>query len=460
MSLDTTRMLRHGRLMKWLLIVSATACGGGDSGSSPSDGSSDAPGDNSDAAVSGDAPAAHDCSPNTPAGPVTVWNNSTGLTLVSHDASGAFFKRVTATGISGQIDVPGCGAVTVADSGASRITVFAVEPGDELWVTFPRNHPTPPTMTAQIVVDQPIANVQAYNTTAARSCDGGGSNTGSAPALTLSFTTFCVHPDGKSTVLVYPTNSVTPAPLVYAVFEDVSLSQAIQTPLHVTSWITPPAHHLSLQLAASDPATQAMWMLTSVDRELTFYPGSASAANGPSSTFELDVAYRELGDAVNSFIKLGYPGARTRIIERTLAAPLALQVSSDLSMGLLPFVHSPQRDSDPIRPTVSWTVDSTNIDEDMIRGALPTRLGTSGSGWLFVAPPGTRSIRLPELPSDLVVSFPAGDIEIALSESTSVPGYRAARQDPMVFDGTTTSGLTPVSPGRVLRRSAVNQTFF
>ncbi|MDQ3334503.1 MAG: hypothetical protein M4D80_05040 [Myxococcota bacterium] len=444
--------------MKWFVGAFLVACGGsGSQNTGPSDGSS------LDSSIDGsnpDAPALHACDPSTPDGPVTVWNSFPGAEVISHDVTGAFLGRASSgTGYDVQISVPGCGAVTVVEPGtAARLTFFAVQPGDTIWAS---GHPAQSVtyMDARIVIDQPLANVTTYEATASHFCRGylaPGSN-----EMTMHYSSRCVRPNNTSTVLVYATGNTNPQLIGYSVFADVSLAQTVQTPLRVTSWNTPPMHHISVQLAATEPGRSMAWGISPVDQGFRYERtwGSGATATTTSTTFETDVQYPAFGDAVVSGITIGYPGARSRRIERTLATPLPAQVTEDLSTGLLPAVHSPMRDNDPQRPTLSWTVDSTAIEEDIVVGSILVRVGGSSSGWHLVAPPGTRGLRVPELPADLAASSfgPAADIAVALGESTDVPSYREARQNYNRFMLGSTISIPPLlATGNVARFSAIN----
>jgi len=341
------------------------------------------------------------------------------------------------------------------------MTFFAVEPGDTIFATGHPNQ-TVTTMQARIVIDQPLAHVTYYHATGSHGCSGTLAPSTGSSELPMYYSSRCVRPNGTSTVLVYTSSQTGPQPTEYAFFKDVSLAQSVQTPLRVTSWSTPPMHHISVQLAATEPGSGMIWGLAPIDQGFKYDHMWTNGVTGSTSTsYDTDVQYAEFGDAVASRIAIRYAGERVRKIERILATPLPTQVTEDLSTGLLPSVHSPMRDNDPQRPTLSWTVDSSVIEEDMVLASILAIVGNQGSGWLLIAPPGTRTIRLPEMPADLAISsFGAGeDIAVALEESTDVPSYRQARQDFNRLTWSTFSIPPLIATGNVERQSAINFGF-
>ena len=419
-------------------VLTVMACGGGGPGSVGStdgganDGGSDAETDGSNP----DAPASYGCNPNTPAGLVTAHGHRGDLWLMSHDANGAWLNTVSFGGAySAQIAVPGCGAITVGHpTDPGRFTVLGVQPGDEIFTPATFGGPT---MQTSIVIDQPVAGTVYYTATGSDSC-GGNVSAATSNSFLFYYDSRCTHADGSATVLVQARNNLpgTQVP-VYSVFENVSLAQ----PLHVTSWQSPPTHRLRATLDPAAPALGVGWALASIDQGL-LYDFNSNAQDAVGTVYDVDVRYPELGDAVLSHIQVYYAGTRRRAIHRVLPAPLPAQLDVQLTSDLLPFVHSPLKDTDSVRPTLSWIVDGTTVEEDIVVvGAPVTTVNQLGpnSTWLVFAPPGTRSLRIPEVPPNLRVRFygDPSDLVVHLREFSDVPDYQTARKNPtrMAFEG-------------------------
>jgi hypothetical protein len=430
--------------MSWVrvAVVVAAGCGDRDSGDS-FDATIATDADGSFDGSNGDAPAAHHCNPSKPAGPVTVRRHFPGFRVLSHDATGAYLNQVNAgTSYTAQIDVPGCGAITLIGSGSQpapdRTTILALDPGDEIDI----GGVLEPTMFQQVFIDQPFAGATQYQVVGGNGC--GGLENGTPSSVAVRYDSRCADANGKFTLLAFARDLNLPDGerlLGYAVLEKVSLS----APLHITSWLPPTQHHLTATLDPNVPATSATWLLQTLVNGI-YYDATGKTAVGSASSFDIDLPYAGFGDLAWSNIDLMYPGGRERFHHEVIAAPVPSQVNAQLTTQLMPFVHTGLRDSDPVRPTLSWIVDSNMVEEDIVSISVPVAPLTSpgtGHDWLIFAPPGTRMVRVPEQPASMQVRFPAAAdrVSVKIADFAEAPDYRAARQAPFRF---TTEHSVPV----------------
>lgn len=372
--------------------------------------------------------------------------------VFSHHPDGTLFKRVQSNTHSVMIEVPGCGAITAAPSFAAYFTVFGVEAGDDIYVNRYPGPDIPTTGKLAIAVDAPLANVNYYMADGGALPCTGYALPGAAPSIDLNYSSRCVRPDGKSDVLVYATSTGGSRP-EYAFFTDVTLAQ--QPNLRVANWLTGASHHLSLSLSPQHPASSVVWGLGSMSKTYPYQRSFKSVGNAGSS-FALDQQFAEFGDAASHYIALDYSTGQTRSIDQIIAAPVPSTITEDLEAKLLPLVNAPMLDTDPIRPSVSFTVDPPAIEEDLVRLVVTVSHPMQPQGsWFVLAPPGTRSVRLPEVPAPFQVSFPALPIFGQLADASDVPDYRAARQFSARMNIRTTFRV-PLPVGTVARTSEYN----
>ena len=343
----------------------------------------------------------------------------------SHHPDGTFFKSASSNGNTAMIEVPGCGSVTAADGFTQYITVTGVEPGDNLNVTTSE----PAMMSLPISISVPVAGAKYY-VAQAGPCVG-SVLAGPSPTIMFRYWSGCIDATGKTTILVSAIDDVKTLPQ-HVVFADVMLSQ--QPALNVTSWTTAQPHRLSLTINPQHPA-RIGWFLSPRLKKLR-YQLWYTETQMTGSNFEIDQSFGELGDATSHKITLSYPDGRTRIIEQILGASPPAVILENLEPKLLPFVDTPTRDSDPVRPTISFSTSANVVEEDMVRvGILTQHPQASRAGfWWVVAPPGTRTVRLPEIPSSHTVTFPNNSMWAQLTDSTDIPDYETARQSMTTFD--------------------------
>jgi hypothetical protein len=80
---------------------------------------------------------------------------------------------------------------------------------------------------------------------------------------------------------------------------------------------------------------------------------------------------------------------------------------------------------DPTRSVVSWSVEPSQQIEDAVAIHL---YDDQARLWRIAAPPGTTSLRVPELPQDLRLTFNTKAVAgVTLHEESTVAGYADAR---------------------------------
>jgi hypothetical protein len=412
-------------LRAWWLVIAACSSPGnatGDGGVAPDSTAPDSTGDAStsigDASI-GDAPASHACNPSTPPGPVRVHRNF--VTILTHGSDGSFLGRVVvgATPLFTDVDVPGCGAVTIVFDHRGYETITSVEPGDELF-------DTPPSAgnvhTASVVIDSPLPDATMYRASAGSRCQGGSTSVG----LSVPYSDDCIGPDGNSTVMVWPEPTIG---LRYAVFENGPLVDTQNTPLHVTSWRTDaPLHHMRFEL--DQVADSVACYASSIARSLDFFGAAVSGASAVT-THDFDLKFPEFGDAANYGCDVVHGINHRSYIARVPAPmPAAITLTEE---QLLPRITGIELDADLLRPTVTLSTEPATSDEDFAIMSLTGTTSAHGdiANWRIIVPPGTRAFRVPELPADFQIGFGVAfsGVSAALAESTDLVDYRQARQE-------------------------------
>jgi hypothetical protein len=373
-------------------------------------------------------PPEHACDPNTPAGPVTVHSLQIGSFVIAHDTDGAVLSRVEVPEQNAtiEVDVPGCGAITMIDSSLQLYeTTLRVQPGDVLF-DYPDIRFT--NTGGRLIIEQPVAEAFTYNASAGSTC----SNVGLV-GLPNEFE-FNLYPHCATSpiVVVEPRPQFGPElPLTYAIFENVNLAATEQTPLRVTSWTTDAAPHL--MTIDIGQASGAGCFVASMNAGLEYPTRQYISANNGGTSHELDLRFAEFGDAASLrcqvFPRQDVLREKADFVPAPLAGSLAITEAD-----LLPDVVDVVEDGDPVRPTVSWSVVPDLVEEDFVIANVG---GVAPNGafslWRVVAPPGTRSVQVPDLPPDLQPAFTAPFPTVHLFESTDVPDYSVARTDTYRF---------------------------
>jgi hypothetical protein len=202
----------------------------------------------------------------------------------------------------------------------------------------------------------------------------------------------------------------------YALFEDIDFAATEQTPVHVTSWRTDvQTTRFTFQLAENgyaDCSARSMY-------GFAIYPGGSGSTD--TGTTPIDVKFPAFGDHAAYFCQVSQGEDLRQIFVRTDPLPASIEIPE---LQLLPRILDAQAQADPIRPTVTWTVDR-EADEDMVM----IQMGGSPN-WRIVAPPHVRTIRMPDLPPDLRVTFSdPPSFRVEEFDATFLAGYHDAIRD-------------------------------
>jgi hypothetical protein len=417
-------MLKYG----WLALL--VACGGGGSGASDA---RDASG-TSDAADSGaaiDAPAdAIGCgggSAVTATGPALPAGSTEQLTItaVSHDASGAYCARTTATGANAHltIDVPPGGMLTLVAQSDVReqhtVTWTGVKPGDDL--IFPSLARDADERLIQVQLTIPaLPGVTSYDWSIVCE-DGVGLDTGTAPAGPLSTSSRCRSGSQHVTAWIKAT---TADGTQYASGDVTPIASSGSTVIPIGAW-TP----------AASPTTTITGALAFAHASLGVSPGvrlspfiSTALLNAVPQEGTATFPPQPLPAALAG--EVDYSVYSTRVAALVIHRPYAASPpSADLAVGndFLPAI-SATVDAELPRPQISWTSASAlaGIDIALVRRGF----------WIVVTDGTSSSVRFPELPPDLVPTDNLALFDVDMIESPELDGYDGARRDPLHAYGT------------------------
>jgi hypothetical protein len=377
----------------------------------------------SDAAPS-DAPS-FSCEPGGPAASVRAHAPGFNSTIVIHDADGAVVNTVeTGSAAFVDLEVPACGAVTRIDSNRSLYETTTQIVSGELYTEFVSAGQRID-KSASVVIDSPFMSAPNYLASAGDFCSGQG-----ASSIPLSYSNDCIASDGTGTVLVTPFGT-TSDPFAYALFENVVLAATQQSPLRVTTWREDaPIHQFVIELTS--PASSVGCGASSIVRDLTYRSGSALDTTSSGSSYALDIQFAEFGTGAAYSCTVSQAGNQ-RVHRARVPAPLASSVTLR-DEQFLPQITNPAHDGDPSRPTISWSVEPNTVEEDLVLVAVGGSSPTGFAHWRLIGPPGTRSIRTPQLPADLAfVVSSTTSIGVHLFEASDFPGYREAAADTTRF---------------------------
>jgi hypothetical protein len=390
----------------WFIALVATGCTGSSNDSEPPP-----PGPESE------------CSATAP-GVVRVHSTGFDEIYFTHDATGALVERHDA-GTSKLLDlvVPPCGAVTWLERTRTFFeTTTQLVDGDELYTFL--GSPFVQPQQAEIVIDTPLTGASTYVAYGGDGCSGSGTSN-----ISMSYTSDCTSGDGKGTIVVVPYG--TPPPFAFAVFENVNFAATRTSPLHVTQWqTTAPQHQIALDL---DSAPLAVDCFVGSLRGVLQYSLNQIVVQQPTATSTLDVQFAEFGDGHVYVCEVVRDANRRTYFARKSGAMAAFVTIAEAD--LLSAVVDAGVVLDAARPTIEFTVDREGAEEDVVMGAM---FGISSDGsqqmsWRGVAPPGTRSFRVPELPADLAPVFEVPEPILSLYESTITAGYHDAIHDTTPF---------------------------
>lgn len=222
-------------------------------------------------------------------------------------------------------------------------------------------------------------------------------------------------------------------PGTYAFFDDFTPGQ----PMHVTAWSTsPPPRHVTFHLPFV--ADQTRVFARSEAHGLRFYRHQYSATV-TSANPEVDLRFPEVGEGAVVEVEAQF-GQSLCYWYHDFAAPLATPMDVDLTTQLVPRVASVNQTSDAVRPTVSWTVGAGAAFD-----AFHVKLYGDNKAWGIWVPPDVASLRVPELPANLAVSFAQhlhvpGVASIERAKANGYPDIRSPPDPRFMFPGDTDQG--------------------
>ena len=338
--------------------------------------------------------------------------------LVIHDVFGKVVSRTT-SGAAGVVDVsvPGCGAVT-AVTGKLFHTITYVRDGDELWINAPPEFPAVYLGPARLYIDTPAPGASNYWFVGPVS---GGMVANEPLVRDVTWGSYAVDAQGLTAFAVHAIDPMTGYPDIDTYhFFDVSLSDAMQSPLHLTSWSTQTAtQQVRLQFAQPTEVAAVGIANWAKDSKLWSYAGPTS----PAATVH-DVSIERSAYGTGLIVGASFRNAAMGNLQsysKVVPLPQA-QLVIDLSQELLPEIATISIAPSTSTPTVSWTFQSAPVNPDLM---ILRVLGPIE--WRFALPPGMTSFRFPELPPDLAQNFSTINVGLSAFEASDYSGYAAAR---------------------------------
>jgi hypothetical protein len=163
------------------------------------------------------------------------------------------------------------------------------------------------------------------------------------------------------------------------------------------------------------------------------YPSLGGSAGLPS-TFRTATGF---ADAIQASVFASYAGGTARSLTRRIATPVPAGGFSFDFATAIPLVTAGTTDeSDPRRPTLTWTTDApiTAADGGFVR-FLKYLGGDVQLVWTLVVPPGATSVKAPALPAEADAWLPSGEatmnqsyMDVVFVESDQIPSYATFRK--------------------------------
>lgn len=370
-------------------------------------------------------PPEYECDVTQP-GTVTVHTLNPNIPLLIHDVFGTLVSRTTSDSSANAIvTVPGCGSVTSVQLLAVvpfRIfhTVTYVRDGDVLYIPGPPGMPAQLMGPAHLGIEPPPSGASSYLILGPIESSLVGNQQNDR---NLYWTDGVVDSQGHTTFSVHAIDTTgNPDIHTYHLFKDISLADAVQTPLHLTTWSTNTIVH-QFHVVFSEPLqvvnfNAAMW-------EKDFPYGHYAAPASPmATTHDLSVELSDYGDGVAAgadLVGTSTAGGRWRSIG--VVVPASTNITLDWSSALLPEITGLAAPPSSSRPEVAWTLSAGTYATPDI-----TLLRSRGAiDWRVALPPGRTSYQLPELPPDLAVDLSSSTFAVSLHETSTYSGYAAAR---------------------------------
>ena len=356
------------------------------------------------------------------AGVVTVRTRPE-LSVIAHDRTGAIAGQ-TSSGSTGevQIDVPACGMVTVARVpgelfGGSVLTWTDVRGGDVLAFGAP-----PTAMSSSegtVVTFAPMTGAGAYSI-------GGGCVVGAGgrpgydidcqgTSVSESPASFYLHGIGTPPIgTVFAMARDQQVPVSYAFATGVTPGDMVVLPtwrtdyddVTVTATNVPVATVPSLGVGLGFGPAMGYWPSPElVDRGGGNWSSTVQVPIGP--TARIARIAMTPGTSIDALGLIAHP----------LATPA---VTIDVGATMLPYIDAMAIDmQEP--PILNWTV-ATGADA---ADAVVLEVG-GGARWWLIAPPEVRSVQLPQLPAELLVTTERSLSALTIIDVDGINGYREA----------------------------------
>jgi hypothetical protein len=405
-----------------------------------------------DASVPDDAPPGTDGPPATGEATIEVQllgELAAGLAVVFHDSDGAITaEELTNSTGTASSTIGRDSMITVAAAPDHLLTLFAIQPGDQIVVTtLPDGDGESIDNDIQVTSNQEAPNVSFYTVEAGqRSFQTGQSLTA---GITTSTTSHALNESNEFHVLAvaYDANDEITS---YSFVNDLSLdpgdTTAVSVPTPFRTDISTltvsvngvPGGDGSMLVESSNHFDGSMWAQSELGGtdQATITNGSASIAVPYLGSF---------GDGVEVLASVSLDSGRFLWARRVPLSTSTIDLGPD---DMPPQLSATFDSSEAGRPAVSWSADGDVSSGDTVFVSLSWRDADQGTfHWSGFLPPEATEARVPVLPGSLSGQVPAGGsvfsaVTVHHVDLGSADGYSAFRQRP-VLDSSLAIGVDP-----------------
>lgn len=352
------------------------------------------------------------------------------FTAVFHDPTGAVVSSTVAAGEASALLPPGSMVSVVASrltgkgGGADGLIFTGVQPGDvyELGPDFRDSE-----YVGDLEVQLPGFYRKEEDSYRVEFGCGGYYVNDPSSSFTQSVYTDCAGSSTTTTSVLATVWDSDGALLAYSAVEDVPLTPVGSTQVSLGPWQSV-IEDASLTVTNVSTAATTLYGEYGLVRQQQAFLWQWGVQSSPSpGTVVLPFSAIDFGDGDLRLFELAYAdgGQSAHLQRRASRGPLTIDAAADLLPPVMERTVTPT--TDDARPDFSWVLPPQTADG----GILRFRTHDTSVTWMLVVPPGSNTLRFPELPLELEHLAPdltqGHDDGFLLFEANLVPGYDVFR---------------------------------
>ncbi|MBS2017362.1 MAG: hypothetical protein JST00_31045 [Deltaproteobacteria bacterium] len=388
---------------------------------------------------------------------VTVTKSGTpqkDVRVIAHDATGAITSEVKtdATGVASFAAAPNMITVLTRIQGSSpaALTYLGVADGDVMNVAIPDFFGEPPPFAQFTTSANAFVGASSYSFNVSDNCSGFTNTAGTT--TTINLYTNCLGAQNAVLGTAYDGEGF---PIGFGFLKNQAkpaMGATVALPA-----ISFTARGTLTQTASNIPAnTYTDAELASIANGFGYYTGNRSGSlSGGGVTYPIATGFADAYQSLVVATSDNGPISARAILRRDASNNTATQtLAFDFATALPAITNGVVSGAVPSRPDVTLTAAASLAATDggivrlrwnLAQGVIPQ------SGWSFVVPPGTTTLKVPALPTDTDAAafLPQAGATVRdamFLESTLLPGYSQLKTLPINSDGEPPVGISNGTP--------------